>query len=62
MNPPERDLNRTARPEVLAIIRRWLTSPGIKSAHYGGYAQEPVLRLLKEHLGRGFAALCSAGR
>jgi hypothetical protein len=52
---PIRDPNRSARPEVLEGLRQVLLRPCVASVHYGGYAHEPILRLLKEHFGTDFS-------
>ncbi len=51
MDEIKRDDNRTARPETLAILEQLLANNEIRSAHYWGYAHEPILRLLVQRLG-----------
>jgi hypothetical protein len=53
----KKDKNRTERPEVLALVEQLLTSGDVRSAHYCGYAHEPLLRLLHRHLGTGFTVM-----
>ncbi len=57
MDEMKRDKNRIAKPETLAVLQQLLATGDIKSAHYIGYAHEPILRLLIEHLGSS----CSVG-
>ncbi len=51
MDEIKRDKSRTARPETLAILEELLANNEIRSAHYWGYAHEPILRLLVQRLG-----------
>ncbi len=51
MDEIERDKSRTARPETLVILEQLIANKQIRSAHYWGYAHEPILRLLVERLG-----------
>jgi hypothetical protein len=53
----QRDPTRTAKPEVVAALDALLASGGIRSAHYVGYAHEPILRVLHKHFGTQFSVM-----
>jgi hypothetical protein len=46
------DKKRVARPKVLAVIEKLVTTSRAKKVHYLGYAHEPVLRLLLKHVAK----------